>query len=163
MKATLSMTTIALLLACSPASADYFSAQADDGVRSFSDRPLATSAHSTRVAGDVVEVPARDELTGMWTAEGDNGRYINFRIEASGKYVFDERNHDTPARLYMCGRLQTTGDSLELSVVARKEMQASGETTEARNAGMVEFEVVSARSDRLVLDVEGTKLVFFRG
>ncbi|MEL7448752.1 MAG: DUF4124 domain-containing protein [Pseudomonadota bacterium] len=163
MKATLPLTTLALLLACAPASADYFSAQADDGVRSYSDRPLASTARSTRVAGNEVEVPARSELTGLWTAEGDNGRYVNFSIEESGKYIFDQRNHDTPARLYMCGRLQTTDDSLELSVVARKEMQATGETTEVRNAGMLEFEVVSVRSDRIVLDIEGTKLVFFRG
>ncbi|MEM9056388.1 MAG: DUF4124 domain-containing protein [Pseudomonadota bacterium] len=155
--------TAALLLAAAPASADYFSAQGADGVPSFSDRPLATGATTTRIAEGTVTVPSRAELIGTWTAEEAGGRYISFHVEANGKFVFDERHRHTPARVYMCGSVATTTDSLALDVKARKEMQASGDTEELRNAGTVEFEVVAARENRLVLDLDGTQFVFFRG
>ncbi len=70
---------------------------------------------------------------------------------------------ENQARLYMCGRIDTTPQSLELDIRARKEMQATGVTTESRDTGSMELEVVSAQKNRLVLDVDGTQLVFFRG
>ncbi len=162
MNKTLSITGIIMLLACTPASADYFSAQADNGSRAFSDRPMANASHTTRVAGKTVSVPDRSDLAGTWTAEGENGRYIHFSIEENGKFVFDERNRDTPARLYMCGRIDTGQESLELTIRARKEMQSTGVTTESRDVAPMALEVISAQSNRLVLDVDGTQLVFFR-
>ena len=149
----------ALLLCASLAQADLYQTQLADGTVSFSDKSTTNSQHHDTQITNPLEA---DELPGTWEATSANGNKSELTLRSNGSFVFEQENDVSLHHVYMCGTWESGAEALGLMVKALKRQLESGDIEQTDGAHQQRAPILSAQRDRMILVIQGEKLIFNR-
>lgn len=153
--------TAVLLLCASVAQADLYQSTQTNGTVNFSDRLSADQA-GNRLDKQITNPLVAGDLPGIWKASSANGNKTELTLRGNGSFVFDQSSEATLHHLYMCGTWQGDDDALSLVVKALKRQLENGEIEQTDGTHREQATILSAQQDRIILLIQGEKLVFNR-
>lgn len=150
-----------LLLCTSLAHADLYQTKQHDGTSQYGDK-LSTDQGANRLDTQITNALQAGDLPGSWLASSANGNKTELTLRSNGSFVFDQSSEDSLHRVYMCGTWQGDDDALALVVKALKRQLENGEIEQVDGSHKQDATILSAQHDRIILLIQGEKLVFNR-
>lgn len=149
--------TCVLLLCAGFAQADLYQSRQADGVITYSDRADSSATRSETNITHPLEVA---QLPGIWQAETFGSDRTELTLRGDGSFVFNQFGDNT--RTYMCGTWIGDVDMLNLTVKALKRQTRDGTIEQTDRTYDDAATILSAQRDRMIIVINGQKLVLNR-